>query len=57
MSGQDMALILVPNAKSNIPGGPEGRNYAAIIKTQETKKSIVEKSLNFMKKYNCFSKI
>lgn len=51
MSGQDMALILVPNAKSNIPGGPEGRNYAAIIKTQETKKSIVEKSLNFMKKY------
>jgi hypothetical protein len=51
MCGQKMTLIMQPNEKNNLPGGPEGKNYAAIVKTQETKKGIVTKSLNFMKNY------
>ena len=51
MCGQKMTLILRPTANSNLPGGPEGKNYAAIVKTNESKTNIVTKSLNFMKKY------
>lgn len=49
--GQKMTLILQARDNFNLPGGPEGKNYAAIIKTRESKKDIVTKSLNFMKKY------
>jgi hypothetical protein len=48
---QKMTLILQARDNFNLPGGLEGKNYAAIIKTKESKKGIVTKSLNFMKKY------
>lgn len=51
MSGQKITFIIMPNAKNNLPGGPDGKNYAAIVKTNESKKNIVTKSLTFMKKY------
>ncbi len=46
-----MVLIMQPRPNYNMPGGPDGKNYAAIIKTKETKKGIVTKSINFMKRY------
>lgn len=51
MCGQKMVLIMQPRPNYNMPGGPDGKNYAAIIKTKETKKGIVTKSINFMKRY------
>jgi len=51
MYSQKATVIFVYNDNNNLPGGPEGKNYAAIVKTKESKKSIVAKSMNFMKKY------
>ena len=51
MCGQKMTLGFQPRPNYNMPGGPDGKNYAAIIKTKETKKGIVTKSINFMKRY------
>ena len=51
MYSQKATVIFQYNDNNNLPGGPEGKNYAAIVKTKESKKGIVAKSMNFMKKY------
>lgn len=51
MFGQKMSVAIGTIFKNNLTGGSEGKNYAAIVSTKESKKDIVTKSINFMKKY------
>lgn len=46
-------LVALPNRKSNpgIPGGPDGKSFAAIIETGGNKASLTKSTLDFLKKY------
>ena len=48
--------VMTFNQKFGVVGGKEGKNYAMIVKTGEQKKELVDKTTNFLAKYELVDK-
>ena len=48
-------MIMYGNNNAAIPGGENGKQYAAIIKSDFSKKAIVDKTTKFLLKYDLVS--